>query len=145
MTKDEIRLVLDACLQRESPGLESPSSEEWQSLEGRYACRIPAEVRDFIDLMAEYEFPGDILNVGGRSNNGNDTIELTYEFESKENPTWSAEMIPFYSIGNGDYFCVSSLQCPESPVYYYYAEQGLFKHYIDSFKDWILELPRFLS
>jgi len=145
MTKDEIRQVLEACLKRKSPGLQSPSPEEWQSLESRFACRFPAEMRDFIDLMAEYEFPGDILNVGCRSNNGNDTVDLTYEFELKENPTWSAEMIPFYSIGNGDYFCISSQQCPETAIFYYYAEQGLFKKYCKNFKDWILELPQFLS
>lgn len=145
MTNEEIRQVLDTCLERELPGFEPPSLEDWQSLENRFACRFPAEMRDFIDLMAEYEFPGEIFNVGARPNNGNDTIEFSYDFESKENPTWAAEMIPFYSIGNGDYFCVSSLQCPETPVFYYYAEQGRFKHYSDRFEKWIEALPQFLS
>ncbi|REK18545.1 MAG: SMI1/KNR4 family protein [Planctomycetota bacterium] len=145
MTKDEIRSVLVTCLSPEIPGFQPPTDLEWQSFENRFSCRFPSEMRDFIDLMAEYAFPGDILNVGAGPNNGNDTVELAYDLEIKENPTWSAEMVPFYSIGNGDYFCVSSLQCPDSPVYYYYAERGRFEEYSPSFEKWVLDLPQFLA
>lgn len=145
MTKNEMRTVLDACLSPETPGFQPPTDREWRALETRLSCQFPMEMRDFIDLMAEYAFPGDILNVGAGPNNGNDTIELTYDCELGENPYWSSEMVPFYSIGNGDYFCVSSLQCPNSPVFYYYAERGKFQEYSPSFERWVFDLPQFLA
>lgn len=145
MTKDEIRLILDKCLTPVSPALKSPTAREWQLLENRFGCHLPDEMKDFIDLMSEFEFPGDILNVGEGPNNGNDTIELIYDIESRENPDWSEEMIPFYSIGNGDFFCISNLLCPESPIYYYYADRGKFEKYSDSFTAWLLDLPQFLA
>jgi len=145
MTKDEIRSLLNKCLSREATGFLPPTNQEWESLEGRLDCRFPNEFRDFIDLMSEYSFPGDILNVGQGPNNGNDTIESTYDHESKFNPAWSAEMIPFYSIGNGDYFCVSSKECPTSPVFYYYHDREEFEAYADSFEKWLYDLPSFLN
>ena len=145
MTKDEMRSVLGECLSPEKPGFQSPTDLEWQSLERRFSCRFPTAMRDFIDLMAEYAFPGDILNIGAGPNNGNDTIERTYDFESRENPSWSSGMVPFYSIGNGDYFCVSSPQCPDSPVFYYHAEPGHFEEYSPGFEKGVFDLPQLLG
>ncbi len=51
-------------------------------------------------------------------------------------------MIPFYCIGNGDYFCLCK---KNSKVYYYYTDNEIFKEYNNSFKDWIEDLPNFLS
>lgn len=54
--------------------------------------------------MFEYVFLGDILNVFSGKMNGNDIIEFIYDYEMKEG-FWKKELIFFYSIGNGDYFC----------------------------------------
>ncbi|GAA0086295.1 hypothetical protein UT300007_27340 [Clostridium sp. CTA-7] len=58
------------------------------------------------------------------------------------NGNWNANIIPFYEIGNGDYFCISRL---DSKVYYYYDDKGKVEEYCDSFKTWIENLPNFLS
>lgn len=145
MTRDEIRTVLASCLDSESGNYEPPTQDQWQATKNRFSCEFPTEMQDFIDLMSEFSFPGDILNVGDGPNNGNDSIELTYDYEVSGNPNWDTEMIPFYSIGNGDYFCVSSVQGLESAVYYYYADRQQFEEYSKSFEQWLKELPAFLD
>ena len=57
--------------------------------------------------MSEYVFPGDILNVSSGKTNGNDTIEFIYDYEMKRR-FLEKRTNPFYSIGNGDYFCLHS-------------------------------------
>jgi len=94
--------------------------------------------------MTEYIFPGDILNISNGHTNGNDTIEFTYEYEMNEG-FWKRELIPFYSIGNGDYFCLHSKECPESVVYYYSHEENNIEKESDSFEAWLNQLSAFLS
>ena len=51
-------------------------------------------------------------------------------------------MIPFYGIGNGDYFC---LRINDMKVYYFYEDQLQFEFYMETFAEWILDLPDFLE
>src|SRR5699024_12879244 len=98
----------------------------------------------FIELMSKYMFPGDILHVSTGKTNGNDTIELTYNYEVKQG-TFPKELIPFYGIGNGDYFCLHSKECPNTNVYYYSHEEQSFEKDSDSFMQWVKQLPDFLN
>lgn len=145
MTKDQVSEVLATCLSSTTAEYRPPTSEEWDALETKHACTFPVELRYFIELMAKYDFPGDILNVGNGANNGNDSIDTCYDYESKSNHRWLPEMIPFYSIGNGDYFCVSAERGLQSQVFYFYAERGEFAEYSESFESWIAGLPQFLA
>lgn len=146
MTKDEIRMVLDDLLDKESDMLSSPTVDDWFRLEKQFNCKFPSEFISFIDLMSEYSFPGDILNVSdtGTGTNGNDTIQLTYEYELLYGQ-WSKELIPFYSVGNGDYFCINANECPFTGVYYHsHGDNRLIKE-ADSFEKWLAKLPDFLA
>lgn len=49
-------------------------------------------------------------------------------------------MIPFYGIGNGDYFCINKL---DLKVYYYYNDKYTLEEYCYNFKTWIENLPNF--
>ncbi len=122
-----------------------PTIDEWKALEEKFSCEFPSGLRSFIELMAEFDFPGDIMNVGDGPNNGNDGIELTYDFEIRENPAWLSEMIPFYAIGNGDYFCVSSREGPSSAIYYYDHERNEFTGDCPDCETWLKALPDFLA
>jgi hypothetical protein len=145
MTKDQIRLLLASCLSAASAGFQEPTEQEWQELQTLFGFNFPKEFRHFVDLMSEFSFPGEILNVGKGPNNGNDRIVFTYDFERAENPAWNEDMIPFYAIGNGDYFCISRSGGPTSQVYYFYAEKDSFEVYSPSFDAWIQQLPEFLG
>lgn len=73
--------------------------------------------------MSKHSYFGDILNISDNNENGNDTIEFTYNYELKYG-SWEKEWVPFYNIGNGDYFCLISNECPNSSVYYYSHEEN---------------------
>lgn len=144
MTKEDIEAILKTVIEQEVTKLEPPSQKDWFILEDKFSCSFSYEFKVFIELMSQYSFPGDILNVSTCLTNGNDTIEFTYDYElSRSN--WSPDMIPFYSVGNGDYFCLSKKESPSSRVYYYYHEDNRTEHYSDSFENWIEELPKFFS
>lgn len=144
MTRDEIANLLDGILDKELGNLDIPSASDWAKLEKSFGCQFPTEFRFFIELMSEYSFPGDILNVSNGNTNGNDTIEFTHEYEMKQGG-WKVELIPFYSIGNGDYFCLLSNECPNTGVYYYSHEENDIEKEADNFEEWLNQLPTFLS
>lgn len=141
MNYSEIESILANLLEKETDLLDKPTAEEWHQLSDKFHCSFSYEFRYFIELMSLWAFPGDIYNVSKRKNNGNDTIENVYNHEMT-NGNWSQSMIPFYGIGNGDYFCIGRL---DAKVYYYYDENGEFQKYCETFEEWILKLPEFLA
>lgn len=144
MIKDEISNLLEDILDRELMDLDMPTANDWERLERKFKCQFPLEFRYFIELMSEYSFPGDILNVSKGKTNGNDTIEFTYDYEMKQGG-WKEELIPFYSIGNGDYFCLLSKECSDMGVYYYSHEENNIEKEAHNFEEWLNQLPFFLS
>lgn len=144
MSKKEIKELIKNILKENVLPYDPPSSEDWSILEEKFSCTFCEEFKTFIELMAYYSFPGEILNVSNGRTDGNDTISSTYDFEMNEGD-WNPAMIPFYSIGNGDYFCLEKLTLPNSPVYYYYHDMCKFEMHNDSFSVWISELPAFLE
>ena len=144
MTKDEIANLLDGILDKEFRNLDIPSASDWENIEKKFGCRFSSEFKFYIELMVEYSFPGDILNVSNGKTNGNDTIEFTYDYEMKQGG-WKEELIPFYSIGNGDYFCLLSNECPNSGVYYFSHEENNIDKEADNFEEWIKKLLTFLD
>ena len=144
MEKNEVREILSQNLEKEFEQIDQASEADWNKLQQRMQTRFPESYRWFIELMTEYSFPGDILNIqeSGQTN-GNDSISLIYdsEFRESEHP-W---LIPFYSIGNGDYFCLDSREKENSAVYYVYHEDGRVSCEKPSFEDWLRSLPDFLE
>lgn len=141
MGYNEIEAILATILEKETDVLDKPTEEEWQELSNKFNYSFSDEFRYFIDLMSVWSFPGDIYKVSKRNDNGNDTIEDVYNHEMKKG-NWNANMIPFYGIGNGDYFCISKLG---SKVYYYYHDKDQFEEYCDSFNTWLEKLPSSLA
>ncbi|WP_427136933.1 SMI1/KNR4 family protein [Psychrobacillus psychrodurans] len=58
---------------------------------------------------------------------------------------WKVELIPFYSIGYGDYFCLLSNECSNTGVYYYSHNANNIEKEADNFEEWLNQLPTFLS
>lgn len=143
MSIEEIESTLAKVLRPESVPLDPPSQRDWQQLEEKFGCTFGGEFRGFIHLMSKYQFPGEILNVSTGRTNGNDSIVIAYELEANQHG-WAAEMIPFYAVGNGDYFCLSANECPASRVFYFFADRLVFEPYANSMEGWIRDLPTFL-
>ncbi|NOW06156.1 SMI1/KNR4 family protein [Clostridium beijerinckii] len=141
MEYTEVEAILATILEREADTLDKPTVEEWKKLSDKFSYSFSNEFKYFIELMSLWSFPGEIYNVSNGNNNGNDTIEEVYNHEMRYG-NWNPNMIPFYGIGNGDYFCISTL---DSKVYYYYHDKEEFEEYYESFKAWIEDLPNFLA
>ncbi|STQ89866.1 SMI1/KNR4 family protein [Iodobacter fluviatilis] len=145
MNKNEISLVLSKCLPLENRRLDTPSPEDWVNVENYFKTKLPQEYKYFVDLMTDFSFPGDIYNPTSKIlTNGNDDIILVYETEIK-NSNLSKNLIPFYGIGNGDYFCLSIEDGEKSAVYCTDHSTGEVSKEADSFEDWIIEIPNFLN
>lgn len=82
MTKKDVEDILLTCsIEEETKKCKLVHKEGWLNIEKFFNCKFPKEFKYFIDLMSEYIFPGDILNISSDDNNGNDTIIFTYNFE----------------------------------------------------------------
>ncbi|MDS0526676.1 SMI1/KNR4 family protein [Clostridium sp. SHJSY1] len=144
MNYNEIKVILKNVLDKESEKFDKPTETEWEELSKFLNCTFSNEFKYFIEFMSEWSFPGDIYNVSKGNTNGNDSIEEVYKYEMK-NGNWKSSMIPFYGIGNGDYFCLNSNEGSQSKVYYYYEDKDSFEVYCDSFENWLKDLPEFLT
>lgn len=141
MEYNEIETILKKYLAKEDVEFDKPTEQEWDELANITNCNFCKEFKAFIELMSIWMFPGDIYNVATQNNNGNDTILIVYNHELKYG-NWNKDMVPFYGIGNGDYFCISAL---DPKVYYYYADMDRFEEYCDNFEIWINRLPELLE
>lgn len=144
MTRSEMEHVLSSILEPEQAPLDPPTAADWASLSVRLSCSFDADFCNFIELLSSYQFPGDIYNVSTGNTNGNDSIQIVYDTEMSLGH-WNPNMVPFYGIGNGDYFCLNRLECPNSKVYYYYADRDAYEAYSPSFEHWVRNLPTFLA
>jgi hypothetical protein len=116
-------------------------------LEARLKKRLPIDFKVFIELMSQYPFLGEIYNIPqalGARTNGNDTIVSVIEFE-KSLGEWPDHLLPFYGLGNGDYFVLDAREGDKSAVYFKSHTDGSVAFYADSFGVWIKKLPGFLN
>ena len=61
-------------------------------------------------LLRSYAIPGDHLPA--------DEMIHDYGWECENNPNFTADFIPFYAVGNGDYLCLSRKAGASRPVIY---------------------------
>jgi len=141
MKKNEIEEILKICIDKEEKEYAIPTAKDWEKLESQLDYTFSETFKSFIELMSKYSFPGDIYNVLEDNNNGNDTIIYIYKDESQY-PEWDKNMIPFFGIGNGDYFCVCKTN---NKIYYFYHDILSFEEYSENMEEWIMELPDFLE
>ena len=145
MTLNEIRTLLEGLLPRETMACSPPSEADWENAALALDTVFPAEYKSFVNLMAEFAFPGDIYNIEQQGpDNGNDTLELVYRMEV-EAGQWPLHLLPFYGIGNGDYFALERSRDGHSAVYYWNHETAQADRTHECFADWLRALPDFLQ
>jgi hypothetical protein len=142
MNKEDVEQLLAKALVREDPCFKHATAEEWTALQGRLGTNFPDE---FLDLMGEFRFPGEIYNVTRTAARyADDTIEIVYSLEKSESK-WPEDLIPFYGIGNGDYFALSRAEGAQTAVYFRRHEDGFVEKVSDTFSAWLSQLPSFLT
>ena len=145
MTRREVEEILSHLLLPAADTYEVPSEQGWRTLESRFGTRFPQDFVNFVEAMTSFDFPGELYNVSsGLRTNGNDTIVTVYDMEVAD-PAWPRWLIPFYGIGNGDYFALDARAGDSSPVLYWYHERKRAEKYSESFAEWVKQLPAFLQ
>ncbi len=144
MTIEEIDSILSAVLSPRSIPLAPPSPGDWGYLEEKMTCRFSDDFKTFYEALSRYRFPGDILAVSAIDRGDVDTIDFVHSMEM-DLGNWDVDMVPFYSIGNGDYFCISRKTSPDSAVYYRYHDKNTFELASPNIESWISSIPSFLA
>jgi len=137
----EIRTILERHFSRRSEAESGASDEEWDRVQEYFSCQFPESFRLFMTIVTEYYFEGGLLSVASDGEiEGEDTLITTVELE-REMGNWPIDAVPFYDVGNGDYYCLNGNEGPNSRVYYVYHEDRRVEIVKASFDDWIRGMP----
>lgn len=117
------------------------TQEDWDYLEQYFNCKFDEYFKAFMDLMSKYSFEGDILGISEKGDTDSIIYVYNHELEFQEG-VWDTDLIPFHSIGNGDYECISIRRCPNSPVYYVSHEDNEKEEVSKSFQGWVKDSLR---
>lgn len=156
MTKDEIKDVIEALVKKyegdfdapierlkRNEQFDPPGRKDWEFLERKFNCSFSPEFVAFVELIVNYNLPG-MLNVTREGKtNGNPTIDWRYDRELGYG-SWSPDLIPFIGVGNGDFFCLSASQGPQSGVYYVYHDDEQAEQLTANFDEWLGRMEEFL-
>ena len=85
-------------------------SDDTARIESFFGCAMPDGFTEMRGLIGIYRIEGDHMPA--------DEMIATVEAEKRINPIWEDDLIPFYSIGNGDHLCFRKSECPNSGVYF---------------------------
>ncbi len=110
MSKEEVEQLVRSRIKENSVSDPRAARMGVEAIEARFGCRLPEGFAAMRELIGVYRISGDHLP--------QDEVLHDYEWELKHNPNWTADFIPFYAIGNGDYLCFRRSECPQSAVYY---------------------------
>jgi hypothetical protein len=158
VTKDHIKKLIEALVTKYeadfSPPIERlsqaargepPNREDWTFLERKFHCSFSPEFVAFAELIVDYNLPGMMrVRREGDSASGDPTIDWWYDHEMSFG-SWNPDMIPFIGVGNGDFFCLSVADGPQSGVYYADHEAGEEQRLTASFQEWLERLEEFLQ
>lgn len=157
MTKDEIRDVIEALVRKydgdfdapierwgKDQQFDPPTRKDWEFLETKFNCSFSSEFVSFSELITDYNLPGIVTVTREGRTYGDPTVDWWYDREMSLGG-WNPDMIPFLSVGNGDYFCLSAGEGPQSSVYFVYHEDGHEEALAASFAEWLERLEFFLN
>ena len=158
LTKEDIRKAIEALVIKYEgdfnppierlPGDERgepPTRDDWAFLERKFHCSFSPEFVAFAELIVDYNLPG-MMRVRREAASASDdpVIDWWYDHEMSLGG-WNADMMPFINVGNGDFFCLSVADGPQSGVYYVDHEEGGEARLTASFPEWIERLEKFLQ
>ena len=143
MTRNKIDALLRSLFTLKSDTNTPPTQSNWNELVSFFGASFPDEFISFMELAGNHYIEGGLLRIADDGNiRGKDTIISSVEAE-KSLGSWPDDLIPFYSVGNGDYYCISKER--DTPVLYLYHEDHSVEVLHDSFELFLEnELPDFV-
>jgi hypothetical protein len=143
MTREAIEAILTALFRTRMPRDAPPAPIEWEKLATHFGCQFPEDFVTFHEVVGRVWFEGELLRIGVDGElRGDDAIVSAYEAE-KAIGGWPEDMVPFYSIGNGDYICLSAREGAASRVFCVYHEDRRQEVLHANVEDWIKRLPEY--
>lgn len=110
MTADDLAKLAASTFATSYYAAERYSTDDTEHLTEFFGNSLPPLFLAMRDLLRTYAIPGDHLPA-------NEMIH-DYGWEVDNNPNFTADHIPFYAVGNGDYLCLSRSAGADSPVLY---------------------------
>lgn len=144
MDKESIEKIINPLMDHYVESYDSPSKNDWECFRKKFGTDFGESFVNFIELMSQYEFPGDVLNVSTGKINLNGSIFKSFDSDIAQD-YWSPSMVSFYSIGNGDEFCLNKDEGETSKVYYFSHSNNSYEAEFESFDEWVLGLEEELS
>jgi len=122
MNESNINALLKSLFPAETEIKKRPTARDWQELCEFLNFEFPSEFVDFTNLSGAYRIDGTFLKV---ANNGElfgvETIASVIIAEGKIKG-WPPSLIPFFSVGNGDYYCLDKNN--DSVTYLYHEDRS---------------------
>lgn len=134
MTKDEMEQLIAKVARQYVFPHEPPTEQDWETLERRFDFRFPDEFKLLHEVICRYCLDGGYLAIGKRPHE--DDIALVYDREMEEELWHDPDLIPFCSIGNGDYYCFNKTN---SKVYFVFHDDCHNEQTHDSIQEWIID------
>ena len=121
MTRDEVKAIIEDLvvklehddnppIERRADGPPPPEPDDWAAMEARFGCTFEDSFKHFMTSIVDYNCPTvlavrrDGLPDGWH---GWDGWRMDHAFDREtELGDWNPAMIPFFSLGNGDYYCL---------------------------------------
>lgn len=134
MTKDQLEQIIAKVARQYMFPKEPPTEQDWEGLESRFSFKFPDEFKYFSEIICRYCLSGGYLSIG--PGKGEDDIALVYDNEMEEGLWHDPNLIPFYSVGNGDYYCFNKTN---SKIYFVYHDDCHNEQTHDSIEEWIID------
>ena len=136
MTNDEVTAIIARAFESASEPDPRFAADDEMQLINYFGDIFPTEFNIMRALLPKYYIPGDHLPA--------DEIIHDYEWETKNNPNFATDFIPFYAVGNGDYLCLSRSVGKTSPVLYVAHDDPRVEILHDTFADYLNDPDWFL-
>ena len=143
MNESEVNAVLSKLFRLRVPPEPAPSPNDWRGLSAFFLMQFPEEFIHFMNLLGNYYIEGGFLKVAesGRLI-GDDTIVSAVICEQNIG-SWPSSLVPFFGVGNGDYYCISRA-FPFRITYIYHEDRSVSVMH-NSFEEFLKhELPDFV-
>ena len=129
---------------REFPG-RSLVEGDWDRVAEVFGRRPPDSFVVFVELLSEFHCWGAALlgAAAGQAEDGD--FESVARFEREAPLGWPVGLIPFWEIGNGDYFALDLRNADRAPVVLHDHTDGSIREEYPDFESFVRALPDTLS